>query len=54
MRYVDMDMDFKHGGRRRNDISSRHSVAGFTLIELMIVVAVVARGLAVAVRWPGE
>lgn len=48
MSYKDMGMDFKHTTRRSNGVSSKYSVAGFTLIELMIVVAVVAILAAIA------
>lgn len=48
MSYKDMGMDFKHTARRSNGISSKYSVTGFTLIELMIVVAVVAILAAIA------
>jgi len=48
MSYKDMGMDFKPAMRRGNGISSKYSIIGFTLIELMIVVAVVAILAAVA------
>ncbi len=48
MRCEGMGMDFKQALCRSNGNSPRYSVAGFTLIELMIVVAVVAILAAVA------
>lgn len=48
MRFKDMDMSCRHAMRPGNGISSKYSVAGFTLIELMIVVAVVAILAAIA------
>lgn len=41
-------MDPRHMTRSGNGVSSRHSIVGFTLIELMIVVAVVAILAAIA------
>jgi type IV pilus assembly protein PilE len=48
MTYKDTSMDFKYTKRPSNGISSKYSVIGFTLIELMIVVAVVAILAAIA------